>query len=95
MNADPKVTEYLPGPLFPKDSDLVVARIEAHFDQYGFGLWAVEIRNLVSFAGFIGLAVPSFAAHFTPCVEIAWRLCAEHWGNEYVNCAGFAGGRFV
>ena len=57
----------------------------AHFDQYGFGLWAVEIRNLVSFARFIGLAVPSFAAHFTPCVEIAWRLCAEHWGNEYAT----------
>ena len=32
------------------------------------------------FIGFIGLSVPRFDAHFTPCVEIGWRLAAEHWG---------------
>lgn len=74
MNADPKVTEYLPGPLSREDSDALVSRIDAHFDQYGFGFWAVEICNVVPFAGFVGLAVSCFATHFTPCVEIAWRL---------------------
>jgi RimJ/RimL family protein N-acetyltransferase len=32
-------------------------------------------------SGFIGLSVPTFEAHFTPCVEIGWRLAAEHWGH--------------
>ena len=27
------------------------------------------------------LAVPRFQAIFTPCVEIGWRLSAEHWGQ--------------
>jgi RimJ/RimL family protein N-acetyltransferase len=85
LNADPRVTEYLPGPLSREESDALVARIEAHFDQHGFGLWAVETRHVEAFAGFIGLLVPRFEAHFTPCVEIGWRLGAEHWGHGYAT----------
>src|ERR687884_2063202 len=81
LNADPRVTEYLPGILSREESDALAARIEAHFDRYGFGLWAVEIPNVAAFAGFIGLSVPRFQAHFTPCVEIGWRLGAEQWGH--------------
>src|SRR5208282_5621583 len=33
------------------------------------------------FIGFIGLSIPGFNAHFTPCVEIGWRLAAEFWGQ--------------
>jgi RimJ/RimL family protein N-acetyltransferase len=62
-----------------------VARIGAHFDQRGFGLWAVEIPEVVSFAGFIGLSVPLFSAPFTPCVEIGWRLGHEWWGHGYAT----------
>jgi RimJ/RimL family protein N-acetyltransferase len=58
---------------------------EAHFEQHSFGLWAVEIPNVTSFAGFIGLSVPRFEAHFTPCVEIGWRLAAEYWGRGYAS----------
>jgi RimJ/RimL family protein N-acetyltransferase len=85
LNADPRVTEYLPGTLSRAESDALVARIEAHFDQYGFGLWAVEISNVAAFAGFLGLSVPRFTAHFTPCVEIGWRLGAAHWGHGYAT----------
>lgn len=70
LNADPRVTEYLPGPLSREDSDAFVARIEGHFNEHGFGLWAVEICGVASFAGCIGLSVPRFGAHFIPCVEI-------------------------
>ena len=37
------------------------------------------------FAGFLGLSVPRFEAHFTPCVEIGWRLGAAHWGHGYAT----------
>lgn len=33
------------------------------------------------FAGFIGLARPWFEAHFTPCVEIGWRLQTSSRGR--------------
>jgi ribosomal-protein-alanine N-acetyltransferase len=29
--------------------------------------------------------VPRFEAHFTPCVEIGWRLAAKHWGQGYAT----------
>ena len=85
LNADPRVMEHLPGPLSREQSDDLAARIEAHFEQHGFGLWAVEITGIVPFAGFIGLSIPYFEAHFTPCVEIGWRLVAEHWGRGYAT----------
>jgi ribosomal-protein-alanine N-acetyltransferase len=37
--------------------------------------------------GFTGLAVPK---PFTPCVEIGWRLSAEHWGRSYATEAAWA-----
>jgi RimJ/RimL family protein N-acetyltransferase len=77
--------EHFPATLCREGSDARVAAIEAHFEEQGFGLWAVEIRGVTSFAGFIGLAIPRFEAHFTPCVEIAWRLAAEHWGRGYAT----------
>jgi RimJ/RimL family protein N-acetyltransferase len=85
LNADPRVVEYLPAALSRPESDRLIARIEAHFDRHGFGLWAVEIRAGARFAGFIGLAIPGFEAHFTPCVEVGWRLAAEHWGHGYAT----------
>ena len=85
LNADPRVAEHLPGPLSRAASDALAARIEAHFSEHGFGLWAVEIENITPFAGFIGLSVPGFAAHFTPCVEIGWRMASQYWRFGYAT----------
>jgi RimJ/RimL family protein N-acetyltransferase len=67
------------------DSDAMADRIEAGFEKNGFGLWAVEVPGRAAFIGFIGLQVPNFEAHFTPCVEIGWRLSAESWGNGFAT----------
>lgn len=76
---------FFPAPLSRDQSDQLATRIERHFERHGFGLWAVEIPRVASFAGFIGLSVPAFDAHFTPCVEIGWRLAAEHWHRGYAT----------
>jgi RimJ/RimL family protein N-acetyltransferase len=81
MNADPRVMEFLPECLTRAQSDAMLNRIEKHFDIYGFGLFAAELRATGEFAGFVGLAVPGFKAFFTPCVEIGWRLGAAHWNQ--------------
>lgn len=83
LNADPRVMEHFPAVLTPRQSDELADRIEQHFREHGFGLWAVEIAGAAAFAGFIGLSVPRFTAHFTPCVEAGWRLAVEHWGRGY------------
>ncbi len=79
FNADARVMEFLPGILSVQESNMLADRIEAHFQQHGFGLYAAELRSNGSFIGFVGLSVPSFQAAFTPCVEIGWRLAADYW----------------
>jgi RimJ/RimL family protein N-acetyltransferase len=80
MNADSRVMEYLGETMSREQSDAVADRIEAHFKAHGFGLCAADLAESGEFIGFIGLAVPTFEAAFTPCVEIGWRLAAEYWG---------------
>ena len=79
MNADPRVTEFLGGCLSREGSDQIADRIEAHFAKYAFGLYAADLKSTGEFIGYVGLAVPGFEAHFTPCVEIGWRLATPYW----------------
>lgn len=90
LNADPQVMEFFPKVLTRAESDAVAGRIRDHFARHGFGLWAVEAPGAADFVGFVGLAVPSLEAHFTPCVEIGWRLAREHWGHGYATEAATA-----
>lgn len=81
MNADPRVMEFFPATLTREETDDMFERVRAHFARHGFGFWAAELRETGAYIGFVGLAVPAFEAHFTPCVEIGWRLAAEHWNR--------------
>lgn len=81
INRDPAVMEYFPAPLCEIESNHFADRIEAHFAQHGFGLWAVELQGSSEFIGYTGLAIPRFDAAFTPCVEIGWRLASSFWGR--------------
>jgi RimJ/RimL family protein N-acetyltransferase len=90
INADPRVMAFFPQRLDRRESDALVDRIERHFAEHGFGLWALELPGAAPFVGFAGLAVPRFAAHFTPCVEVGWRLAFGHWGRGYATEAARA-----
>jgi len=81
LNSDVRVMEFFPECLTRAQSDSLVDRINEHFKKHGFGLFAAELRKDQTFIGFVGVAVPSFKAHFTPCVEIGWRLSADYWGR--------------
>lgn len=90
LNADPRVMEFFSQRLDRSASDALVGRIREHFTRHGFGLWAVEAPGVADFIGFAGLSVPRFQAHFTPCVEIGWRLAAHAWGHGYATEAARA-----
>jgi RimJ/RimL family protein N-acetyltransferase len=90
MNADPRVVEFLPKALDRAESDARAARIRQHFAIHGFGLWAVEVPGVADFIGFVGLSIAEFEAHFTPCVEVGWRLAHEYWGLGYATEAARA-----
>jgi RimJ/RimL family protein N-acetyltransferase len=79
MNADPEVMRYFPAALSREQSQVSLARQRSLIEQRGWGLWALDVDGV--FAGFTGLAIPSFEAPFMPCVEVGWRLRREYWGR--------------
>jgi ribosomal-protein-alanine N-acetyltransferase len=85
INSDIAVMEHFPSTLSRTESDAFAERIEAGFDQRGYGLWAVEIPDEAEFIGFVGLALHDFPAHFTPAVEIGWRLARDQWGKGFAT----------
>lgn len=80
MNAEVRVMEFFPRPLFREESKAALVGIKEEFQNRGFGIYAVDVQS--AFAGIVGLSVPSFEVHFTPCVEILWRLAPQFWGKR-------------
>ena len=81
LNSDPRVCEFLPNVLSQEETLSSVMKIQSHFKKHAFGLFAVELISTKTFIGFVGLKYFSFDSHFTPSVELAWRLSWENWGQ--------------
>lgn len=77
LNADPMVMRHFLAPLTRIESDALVDRIDAHFTEHGWGLWAAEVDG--ELAGFIGLSTVNFDTGFPPAPEIGWRLARRFW----------------
>lgn len=82
--------EHFPGVLTREESDAFADRIETHFQERGFGMWAVEVPGEAAFIGFVGLSVPRFQAPFMPAVEVGWRLDRPYWGRGFATEAARA-----
>jgi RimJ/RimL family protein N-acetyltransferase len=90
LNADPLVMAHFPA-LIPRDrSDATVDACISAFATRGWGNWAVERRDTGEFIGFTGLSIPQRQFHFSPCVEIGWRLAHAHWGQGFATEAARA-----
>lgn len=85
LNADPKVREFFPGLQTRQESDRSAQGISEHIKTFGWGFWAAELIETHQFIGFIGLQNVGFTAHFTPAVEIGWRLAYNYWGKGYAT----------
>jgi RimJ/RimL family protein N-acetyltransferase len=84
LSIDPAVMEYL----VPRPGWAACAR--AHWEEHGFGQWIVELPGQARFIGVVGLSMVSYDAHFTPAVEVAWRLARAYWGRGYATEAARA-----
>ncbi|GAA3145575.1 GNAT family N-acetyltransferase [Planomonospora alba] len=89
MNADPEVMRYIgDGSALPPDLDRTaagLARVRREWDERGFGMLSVVVRETGRFAGWVTLTVPDFLPQVLPAVEIGWRLRRECWGHGYAT----------
>jgi RimJ/RimL family protein N-acetyltransferase len=90
MCADPLVMRYFPAALSAEESIAFIRKIESHFDQKGFGLWALERRCDGRFLGFTGLYTVNLDCPVRGEVEIGWRLAREFWGQGLASEAARA-----
>lgn len=88
MNADPAVMRHMQGPMTRERSDDFIDRIEAHWEDRGWGLWAAEVPGSAPFVGYVGLWPAEYLA--PGMVEVGWRLMSEHWGQGYATEAAHA-----
>jgi len=90
LNADPETMHYFVSPLDRAASDALVDRIESRFEEQGFGLWALEIRETGQFIGFTGLNPMPDGVPGAGGVEVGWRLGKSAWHHGYATEAARA-----
>ena len=81
LNADPEVMRYFPATLNPEESVALLQRIIEHQRINGYSLFALHLKESDAFVGWCGLMKVPFPAHFTPAVEVGWRLNKIFWGK--------------
>jgi RimJ/RimL family protein N-acetyltransferase len=79
INADPLVTEFLPGPVTPEMAKHFFDAQNEQYARHGCCFFAAELKSSGELSGFIGLKYQDFAAPFAPCFEIGWRLGSQFW----------------
>lgn len=88
--SDPEVMHFFGG---PQTRAHVEATVRSILDlQVRFGIWLqpLILKKTGEFIGIAGLADVLFEEHFTPAVEIGWRLARRHWGHGYITEIGRA-----
>ncbi len=89
INQDPKVIEFLGGPLTMEQVNQTITAVNLQQEKLGFSLWAAELKSTAELIGYIGLNSTDFlepyGAPFTPAVEVGWRLGSQYWGNGYAT----------
>ena len=82
LNADGNVMRFFPSTLTEEESDQLASTFQDKMRQNGFGMWVLELPDLSSFAGVVGLNIPSFN---TSLVEVGWRLHSDFWGRGFAT----------
>jgi len=95
MNGNENVMRYFPTTLSADESNAFVDRINAEFEETGFGLYAVEIKESGEFIGYVGFHRFTFNTSFSPGWEIGWRISDKFWHKGYATeaaqaCLAFA-----
>lgn len=83
LNGDPRVSDWLGGPIDRAASDTAIERINRHIAEHGFGCWAAEYKADGRLIGMIGLKHLAPELPPAPAIEACWRLSPDAWGQGF------------
>lgn len=90
LNADPETMLYFPQTLDRAASDALADLIEERLDQFGYGLWALQVGKTGEFIGFTGLNPMPDDVPGAGGMEVGWRLARHAWHHGYATEAATA-----
>ncbi|MDQ5940511.1 MAG: hypothetical protein QG632_237 [Candidatus Dependentiae bacterium] len=91
INQDPKVFEWGLGiPMARERVETFIADMNKGFATDRFSAFAVEEKSSGNLIGYVGLCRVPWESHFTPAIEIGWRLASSSWGKGYATEAARA-----
>jgi RimJ/RimL family protein N-acetyltransferase len=85
INADPAVMRFIGdgSARTPEQTQALVAKVAAHWDDHGWGAFAVTEQDTGDLVGLAILAVPAFLPEILPVTEVGWRIGRNRWGRGY------------
>ena len=90
--ADPEVMRFIGdgSTLTLEQSAEQISRFLRHWEERGFGLWALEERESGAFVGFAGLVHQEEWTEGEHRTEVGWRLDRAFWGRGFATEAAKA-----
>jgi RimJ/RimL family protein N-acetyltransferase len=85
INADPEVMRYIGdgAARTPEQTAAYTAKAAAHWDEHGWGAFALTEHATGELVGLAMLAVPAFLPEILPATELGWRVKRDRWGRGY------------
>ena len=92
--AEPDVWRMLAGPFTREAVERQVERFRRHWDERGFGIWAVDEKASGRMIGRVGLQRHDEWTASEAKVEVGWTLDREFWGRGLATEGAVASIRF-
>jgi RimJ/RimL family protein N-acetyltransferase len=85
INADPEVMRYIGDGTARtlEQTEALTAKVAKHWDEHGWGAFAVRENDTGDFVGLGILATPAFLPEILPVTELGWRIARDRWGRGY------------
>ena len=86
---DPVAMEFWPGTRTREEIISQIEKYQQRYRDYGYGLWAVELKETGEFIGRVGLIRQDDVAGRAE-VEVGYALVSRHWKRGYATEAARA-----
>ena len=86
--SDPETMQHYPTPYDEKETMRWLNWSFDNYQTYGFGLWAIELRESGEFIGDCGITMQNIDGEILP--EIGYHIHKNHWRRGYAKEAAAA-----